>query len=342
MKSSTVALIVLGVCKLVIGSIEDSAKDYAKIKAKDDAAASITEEEKIRYSDAERRCGSYKEIMDRENNELQEKMKDWKVRNNYDSRRRDIQNTSKKDLADYKEEIGYFNNVSRLELKLKSDIASFKDSINYDGEKEALEEAISDAEDHFEDLKDAFNIGEDDDDISEVAMKLRHAAEEAMNAKVKEAKGKLKELEKKLDDETERLTKIKDGKLRSIEENVENEKRRLNERAKDEMHLLDTERDSAKSDILKNILEKRTEKEKEIVEYHDNDLRIIDGHKIREEKLAKDILKSKKKHEQIGEYLASKDIPKWLVVCCGAIPLVPVAYLVSQYVGFLSNVLKSM
>ena len=342
MNKSGIALIIIGACNLIGQIIKVSANDYAKERAKKDASDSVTEEEKYILDEAKKRCESYSKIMDRESKELQKELKTWKTNNNYDSRKIDILNASKQELNDFKAEIEYSENIQKLERNLKAGIKSFKDSINYDDEKTALEEIIEEAEDHYESLTEVFDIGEDDDDISEVTMKLRHAAEEVKNAKVKEAKSKLKALDKKLSDETERLTKIKDQKVRSLEETVKSEKLRLDDKATEKINSLNSEKDSAKSDIFKGILDKRTESEKQIIESHNDDVQLIRQQKDHEVTLAKDILKNKPQSQKIGEYLTSQDIPKWVVAFCGAIPLVPVGYLVYRYSNFMRNVLKAM
>lgn len=342
MNNSGIALIIIGACNLIGQIIKASANDYAKERAKKDAKESITEEEKYSLSEANKRCDSYSKIMSRESKELQGELKNWKIKNNYDARKTDILNASKKELSEFKESINYSSTLQELNRKLVADIDAFKESINYDDEKSALEEAIEEAEDRYESLEDAFSIGEDDDDISEVAIKLRHAAEEVKNAKVKEAKGKIRALDKKLNDETEKLSKEKDQKVKSLEETIKREKYRLDSKVTKELDSLNSEVDTVKNDILNDIASKRTDDEKRVIEFHDDDLQLIRQQKDRETTLAKDILKNKPQSQKIGEYLASQDIPKWVVACCGAVPLIPVGYLVYRYASFMRNVLKAM
>lgn len=340
MKGSTVAFITLGVFNVGMAALQLAANKHAKAKAKVDAVSCRPEQAQAAFDEAKKRCDIFDNCKKKEELAVNKRLHDWKAANSFDEKKLDIVNSVKNGIENFKSSIGYSGEIDSIQAEFDAGLESFKASINYDTEKEALSQAIRDAKHHYEQQKVAFDIA--GDDISDTTMKLRHAAEEAMNTKVKEATAKIEALENQVKTETARLTKIKTDKTRVLEEKVAMEKIRLDKQSGKDLEKLHQDLDSAKNDILKKVQKERSKDEVLAASVHEEDIRTLRLQKEADADLAKDILESRPNYERIAEYLTSKKVPKAVVAIVGFLPMIPVGYLCSKYITFVSKVVMGM
>lgn len=340
MKGKTIALIGLGVFNFGFAVLDYAANRHARARAAVDAVECRSEELKDAFEKAQKRCDIFKECMEKEEKDLAEKLKDWKTANSFERKKNDIVNSIQTGLESFKEQIGYSKQIESFEEDFDSALEAFKKSIDFDTAKSSLEDTVREAKLHYERQKVALDIA--GDDISDTAMKLRHAAEESMNATVKEANLKLQALEKKVKDETDRLNRIKTEKVRTLEEKVAKEKIRLDKASDKEIEKLNTDLDKAKEDISKKILKARTKDQENAMALHEDDIQTIRLQKEADEKLADEILKTRPNYSRIASFLKSKKIPKAVVVMVSVLPLIPVGYLVEEYILFIMKVVQEM
>lgn len=340
MKGKTIALIGIGVFNAGLMVLERAANKHAKARADVDAVDCRADEAKEAFKQAQERCDIFKKCVEKEEKDLANKLKDWRVANDFERRKNDLVNSIQTGLDSFKEQIGYSDQIESFTEDFDSALEAFKASIDYDSVKRSLEDSVREAKLHYERQKVAFDIA--GDDISDTAMKLRHAAEESMNTTVKEANLKLQALEKQVKDETERLTKIRTDQVRTLEEKVAKEKIRLDKASDKEIEKLNKEFEKAKDDISKKLLKLRSKEQMDAVAMHEDDVRTIRLQKEADADLAADILKTRPNYERIGAYLVSKKVPKPVVVIVAALPLIPVGYLVFEYGEFVWKVVKGM
>ena len=214
--------------------------------------------------------------------------------------------------------------LQRLTDEYNAGVEAVKNSIDYDVNKKKFEKAISDAKSHYDSQKALYDLA--GTDVSEDAMKLRHAAEEAMNAKIKEAKANLDILEGKLNAEVEKLTQVKQKGIRELEEKVSKEKIRLDHKADQELEALNTKLSEAEQDINNAILNKRTGADADAEINHSDDIRIIREQKEVDAKAAEDIFNAKPETVKIAEFLKSHKVPKVVVPMFGVVSMAPVGY----------------
>jgi len=339
-KGKTIALIGLGVFNAGMVVLDYFANKNAKTRAAADAVECRPDNAKKAFEDAEKRCDIFKKCVEKEEKDLANKLKDWRVANDFESRKNAVVNSVQEGLEAFKNQIGYSDQLESFEDDLTSALEAFKKSIDFDAMKSSLEDTVRDAKLHYERQKVAFDIA--GDDISDTAMKLRHAAEESMNATVKEANLKLQALEKQVKDETDRLTRIKTEKIRALEEKIAKEKIFLDKNSDKEMQKLEQELEKAKDDISAKLRKSRTREQADAANMHEDDIQTIRLQKEADADLAADILKTRPNYERIGAYLKSKKVPKAVVVAVAALPLVPVGYLVEEYILFVIKVVQGM
>lgn len=340
MKSTTIAFAAIGVFNLGMAGLKYAANKHAKARAAAQAVENHSDEVKAVLETAKKRCDIFKEMTAKEKKEFEKQVREWKIANGFDEKKLDIINGVNSGLDEFKESIGYFDKIEELDDNFDAAIEAFKTSIDYDANKQKLEGIIEEAKAHYERQKVAFELA--GDDISDTTMKLRHAEEEAMNAKVKEAKGQIDILEKQLKEETEKLTQKKLEGVRTLEEKVSKEKIRLDKKSNKDLEKLNNDLTSAQDDIQKKIRKARSNDEKTAVANHESDIHTIHEQKELDAKAANDIYNNMGMDCKFAKYLKDKKVPKMVVGIVGFLPLIPVAYLLSKYVGFVGSVIKAM
>ncbi len=340
MKKAYIAGIATIAFQLGMIALDAAAKKHAKSRASIKAVETRTEEQAIALKECTERCDIYKTMKDRESKETADQIKAWKISKEFDKRKNLVLSEVDDGLVDFKVSIDYSGASDALQEAYDAGVEAFKNTIEYDANKEKLQEAIKEAQEHYEQQKQAFAAA--GDDISETTMKLRHAAEEAMESKVKEAKEKIAELDKQLQAETDKLKKVKLEKTKTLEEKVSKEKIRLQKKQEKDLEKLNQELDSAKNDIQKKVQKLRTAIEDEAVARHEDDIRLIEDMKKLDAEVATDIYEKMDSHERIAEFLTDKKVPKWLAGAIAMVPIVPIEYLVYRYARFAWNTIRAM
>lgn len=340
MKGSTIAFAALGIMNFGLAGLKYAANRHASKAALEKAIASRTEEASDIYQEAKNRCDLYHDLMDREKKAMNAQKQKWMAEHDFAARKKDILDSAASGLTDFKDQIGYSNKMEELEDAFQSSVDAFKASIDYDHSKRNLEEVVSEAKSHYESQKAAFDLA--GDDISETTMKLRHAAEESMNAKVKEAKGKLDALDKQLKDETDKLTQKKLDDIRALEEKVSKEKIRLDKKTNKDLEKLNDELSTAEESIRNSIRKARSKEERMAISEHDNDLRIFREQHAIDQRVADELFEATPMDARVGEYLKMKKVPKFVVPVVGVISFVPAGYLLYIWGKFLVGVMKAM
>ena len=341
MKGTTIAAIAtLGIFHVGMYCLKAAANSHAKKLAKEKAIENHTEEVKEVLNAAKKRCDIFKDNAAREKRMFDLKVKDWKIAENFDGRRNDILNQIEQDLEAFKESIGYSEGVEEANDTFTAAIEAFKSSISYDENKRMYEDAIKEAKSHYDCQKIAFDLASPD--ISDTTMKLRHAEEEAMNAKIKEAKAQLDALEKQLSEETNRLTQKKLNDIRSLDEKVAKEKIRLDKKSNKDLEQLNKELSDAQSKIQKDIRKARGDDVKDAISKHESDVSTIREQNELDSKAANDIFEAMPNNEKIAGFLKAHKVPKFVVAIVAVIPATAIGYLFVNYVSFATKIITAM
>lgn len=335
-----IAVSAIGLFNVSAMILSHAANKHAKALAKTKAIEARDVLAKEAFEKAEKRCDIFKEISAKEKAEFEKRLRDWRTTAEFDARKRDILDSIRTGLEEFKGKIGYYDDCGSIEDEFDAAVEAFKNSIDYDGEKAKLEELISEAKKHFESQKELFDAA--GDDISDMAMKLRHAEEEAMATKVKDAKGKLEALEKQVKEETEKLQKKKLDKLRSLEEKVSKEKIRLDKKTDRDLDKLNDELSNAEENIMKTIRKNRSDDAKAAFASHEDDIRLIREQKEADRKIANQVYSEMPNSLKIAQYLTDHRVPKFVVIFVAALPLIPFGYLGYRYSYFVRDILVKM
>lgn len=308
-------------------------------------AAQIVQDEKstddiLAYNRAVDQISLKEEVLTREKKQLKDAFAAWKKEHNVDRRKKDIYLQEDKALKEFKKTFGYEESLEKLNREKQESIDAFKTSINYDEKLDELKEAIKDAESKWEDQQKLFSSA--DDDISDTANKLKHAAEDAKDAAVKKAKEQISEMEKQLKAEEDVWEKKIQKTRRDFEEKVNREKNRLHDKATKSISNLDAECDSAYKDLTSDIQGKRTDEEFDAITFYEDNCKLVKTHDEIDELRALDIFHNTPTSERLAWWLTEHKWPKACVAGGGLIPVVAVDFLIYRYIRFLLSILRSM
>lgn len=340
MKGTTVAFAALGLIDIGMICLDRAANRHAKKLAEAEAIKNRGEEANAVLDAVKKRCEAYDDLIKREKAEFKQKRADWLEANEFNAKKKDILDGVPNGLNEFKKQIGYSDVLQRLTDEYNAGVEAVKNSIDYDVNKKKFEKAIADAKSHYDSQKALYDLA--GTDVSEDAMKLRHAAEEAMNAKIKEAKANLDILEGKLNTEVEKLTQVKQKDIRELEEKVSKEKIRLDHKADQELEALNNKLSEAEQDINNAILNKRTGADADAEINHTDDIRVLREQKDVDAKAAEDIFNAKPETIKIAEFLNDHKVPKAIVPVFGAVSMVPVGYLSYRWLKFLGQIMRAM
>lgn len=340
MKGTTIAFAALGLIDIGMIVLDRAANRHARKLAEAEAIKNRGEEANAVLDAVKKRCEVYDDLIKREKAEFKQNRADWLEANEFNAKKKDILDGVSNGLDEFKKQIGYSDVLQRLTDEYNAGVEAVKNSIDYDVNKKKFEKAIADAKSHYDSQKALYDLA--GTDVSEDAMKLRHAAEEAMNAKIKEAKANLDILEGKLNTEVEKLTQVKQKGIRELEEKISKEKIRLDHKADQELEALNTKLSEAEQDINNAILNKRTGADADAEINHADDIRILREQKEVDAKAAEDIFNAKPETVKIAEFLKGHKVPKAVVPMFGMVSMAPVGYLSYRWLRFLMQIMRAM
>ena len=93
MKGKTIALIGIGVFNAGLMVLERAANKHAKARADVDAVDCRADEAKEAFKQAQERCDIFKKCVEKEEKDLANKLKDWRVANDFERRKNDLVNS---------------------------------------------------------------------------------------------------------------------------------------------------------------------------------------------------------------------------------------------------------
>ena len=315
-------------------------KKFEKDRAIELAVAENSSEDLAKYAKAKNDISIRDKVLSRESKELADKIRDYKKKIGFEGRKKAIYDQVDTEIADFKNKIGYHEKLREIQQNMDDSLNAFKTSVDYDNTIEELNQEIKAATKKWEQQKTLFDAA--NDDISEVAMKLKHAEEDAMNATIKAAKEKKDELKKQLDAEVAKFEREKKEAIRSMEEQINKEKRRLNDKATKAINRLDKEVEDESTKILNDIQTARTEEEMDCVLMSSENEELIRIQDSNDTSRALSIASDTPEYEKLAWWLKKHKWNKPTVIGVGFMPLVPVGYLVCVYVKFVLNIVKSM
>lgn len=340
MKGTTIAFAALGLIDIGMIALNRAAYRHGRKLAEAEAIKNRGEEANAVIDAVKKRCEVYDDLIKREKAEFKQNRADWLEANAFNAKKKDILDGVPNGLNEFKKQIGYSDVIQRLTDEYNAGVEAVKNSIDYDVNKAKFEKAIADAKSHYDSQKALYDCA--GSDISDDAMKLRHAAEEAMNAKIKEAKANLDILEGKLTTEVEKLTQVKQNGIRELEEKIAKEKIRLDHKADQELEALNAKLAEAECDINDAILNKRTGADAEAEINHADDIRVLREQKEVDAKAAEDIFNAKPQTIKIAEFLKDHKVPKAVVPMFGVVSMAPVGYLSYRWLKFLGQIMRAM
>lgn len=311
---------------------------FEKIRALELAVAENSSDDLLKYTKAKHDIAVKDAVVSREKKKLAEAMSEYKRTSGFNSKKNAFYVEAAKALDDFKASLRYEDKLLAIQQDMEDSISAFKASVDYDEVIEALDEEISKATEKWEAQEKMCDLA--DDDISEMATKLKHAAEEAKNETIKAATKKKEALEQQLSAEKERFEKKKRDSIRVMEEKIAKEKRRLDENTAKSVNDLEKELDQAKTKIMDDIRAARTEEEADCVLMAQDNAEFIRVQEANDYSRAVSIAAETPVAERFAWWLKEHGWTKESVIFVGALPLVPAGYLVYRYGKFVLDVAK--
>lgn len=317
-----------------------ASKKFEKGRAMELAVAENPSEELEKYVKAKHDLTVRNAVTDRERKSLNAAKKEYLKNTGFDAKKRAFHDEAYMALQSFKENMGYEEKLADIQKDMEDSIAAFKASVNYDDTIEALEKEMADAKDKWEAQEKLFATA--DDDISEVAMKLKHAAEDAKNETIRKAKEKKDALETQLGHEKERFEKKKRDAVRSMEEKIAKEKRRLDENCNRQVRDLENQFAEAQVKMTDDIRAMRTPEENDCMLMANDNEAFVNEQDCMDARRAAEIADRYPTSEKLGWWLKEHGWKKAGVLTVGALPMIPAGYLLYRYGKFVLEVANAV
>lgn len=337
------SLITLGFGSLMYGFISSAADKHLE-ESVDDMAVEMRDDETredIRW--AENNLKEADAITARERKEICDGIRKWKQSSDYESRIRDLHSNTVDGIREFKESINYDARRQDIDDEYEDSLDSFKDSIDYDYEIELANAEIQDAENVYKKHSRRIDLaGGGDDDISDALKDVKKAEKDKMNEAIKEAKGKISALKNKVSAEETRLGRKKQAAIRELDLEVQPTKLRLQKEEQAACKLLEDEKAKVEAEIRAEVIGRRTEEEQKILDWVDESKTIMEAQTRKEHELARKLYEDASESQKWAGYFKDNGVSRFTVGAVGALPLIPVGYLVWKYVKFVSDVIRAM
>lgn len=318
----------------LVGDYADSR--FESKRALDMAVAEHTSEDIEKYVKAKHDIEVKKAVLSREKKGIAEALASYKQTSGFASKKNHLYSEGEKALQEFKANLGYEDKLLSIEQDMEDSISAFKASVNYDDVVEGLDKEIADATEKWEAQEKLCELA--DDNISDTALKLRHAAEEAKNETIKKATEKKNALEAQLAAEKEKFEKKKRESIRSMEEKIAKEKRRIDEKTSKAVTDLEKDLEDAKSRITADIQAKRTEEEADCVLMAQDNEEFVRVQDTNDRTRASAIAAETPQAERLAWWLKSHGWTKGGVIFVGSLPIIPAGYLIYRYGKFVFSV----
>lgn len=313
---------------------------FERVRAMELAIAEHPSDDILNYEKAKHDLATFNVVSKREKKDLAEAIKQYKKEIDFDGKKSGLYKTAEKAVSDFKASLHYDEKLLDIEKDMEDSIAAFKASVNYDETIEALDAEISEATKKWEAQEKLYSTA--DDNVSEMALKLKHAAEDAKNETIKKAREKKDALEKQLAVEKERFEKKKRESVRSMEEKITKEKRRLDENTTRSINDLEKDLDKAKDKLADDIRAQRTPEEADCVAMAKENEELIRVQDANNQARAMEIANDTSNAEQFAWWLKEHKWSKGGVIFAGFLPFIPAGYLAYRYGKFVLSVAKLM
>lgn len=313
-------------------------RKFEKLRAMELAVAENSSEELAKYMAAKENLDLRDSVLARERKAFQEACKDYKKKTRFDASKAELYSEVDVSLKNFKESMGYNDRLAELKRDAEDAITAFKASVNYDSVMDSLDKEIEAANKKWEAQEKLFS--NTDDDISDTALKLKHAAEDAKNDTIRKAKEQKDILKKQLENEQARFDEKTKAAVREMEEKIAKEKRRLSDLAEKRVNELERKYDEFKDKTLADIQATRTEAEADCILMANDNEELVAVQDSNDYSRALEITADTPAAERLGWWLKEHHWNKTGVAIVGALPVIPAGYLAYRYGKFVLDVMK--
>ena len=313
-------------------------RKFEKLRAMELAVAENSSEELAKYMTAKENLDLRDSVLARERKAFQEACKDYKKKTRFDASKAELYSEVDVSLKNFKESMGYNDRLAELKRDAEDAITAFKASVNYDSVMDSLDKEIEAANKKWEAQEKLFSST--DDDISDTALKLKHAAEDAKNDTIRKAKEQKDILKKQLENEQARFDEKTKAAIREMEEKIAKEKRRLSDLAEKRVNELERKYDEFKDKTLADIQATRTEAEADCILMANDNEELVAVQDSNDYSRALEITADTPAAERLGWWLKEHHWNKTGVAIIGALPVIPAGYLAYRYGKFVLDVMK--
>lgn len=313
-------------------------RKFEKLRAMELAVAENNSEDLAKYMKAKEDLDLRDSVLARERKAFQEACHEYKKKTRFDKTKAELYSEVDVSLKNFKDSMGYSDRLAEIKKDAEDAISAFKASVNYDASIDALDKEIEAANKKWEAQEKLFTST--DDDISDTALKLKHAAEDAKNDTIRRAKEQKDILEKQLANEQAKFDAQTKSAVREMEEKIAKEKRRLSELAEKRVNELEHKYDEFKEKTLADIQATRTEAEADCILMANDNEELVAIQDSNDYSRSLEITADTPAAERLGWWLKEHHWNKTSVAIVGALPVIPAGYLAYRYGKFVLDVMK--
>lgn len=313
-------------------------RKFERTRALELAVAENSSEELAKYMKAKEDLDLRDSVLARERKAFQEACHEYKKKTRFDKTKAELYSEVDVSLKNFKDSMGYSDRLAEIKKDAEDAISAFKASVNYDASIDALDREIEAANKKWEAQEKLF--ASTDDAISDTALKLKHAAEDAKNDAIRKAKEQKDILEKQLANEQAKFDAQTKSAVREMEEKIAKEKRRLSELAEKRVNELEHKYDEFKEKTLADIQATRTEVEADSILMANDNEELVSIQDSNDYSRSLEITADTPAAERLGWWLKEHHWNKTGVAIIGALPVIPAGYLAYRYGKFVLDVMK--
>lgn len=327
-------------CGILANWINESANAAYKKNAAVMAEGMRSQETEAKISECKETIKLADNVSSRESKEISSELAKWETKTGYKDQVNKIHADAVTELNNHKENIDYFNRKADIEQTAEDALEEAKESLGYDVYMHSYNRKISNAKTNCKRKIDLLGVAGDDDD--DVISELKKIEKKKMQEIVDDAESKKAELNEKLQREESKINRQKNQDLRALESELTSAKSTISQKEKEALSAVNKERDKALEGIRESVHGKRTDAETDALNRRYSSQQYINDQKLQDTRNAVDIYRNAPTSEKWGKWFKANDVPKWFVATIGAIPLIPVGFLIERYVKFVFNTVRAM
>lgn len=330
---------ILGSVSLIGGVVLLSVKDAADRHLSDEVGRDLAKHNndyislQDEYNNAKENVKIAKNITEKENQLINNRINDYKKSIQYDEKIASITREIWKKTEDFKDSISYSAEKEKIEKELNEAISKVKETMDYDKKISSQKRLIEDANRAYE----RQTLFMENNEASNAAKK---AARKARDKTIDSANEAIEELEKQLKKEVKSAKKVADERVKGLDERVASKNKEFSEAAESLREQYRNALAKKRLEIKEEVINDRTEEAANYIRNCSINESIMDSTKSRIDKVIREAMDRTTGLDAIVLYLKSCNIKAPVIAITGLFAGIPLFYICYEYVNSLVYVIR--